>query len=851
MIPIKMQIKGFLSYQDRATIDFTGLDLACITGSNGAGKSSLLDAMTWALFGQARKRDDSVINNYSEYAEVEFEFSYEGNHYRILRAKHRDKPTILEFHIQAANTWKPLTEKSVRDTEDRICETLKMDYDVFINASFFLQGKADQFTQQRPGDRKKILSSILGLDSWEGYRLNAVEHRKKTEESLSLLDGRMQEIQAELNESITRHQALENLNNQTQDLTKAKEAQRKLVESLKKDQDRVDEIKLSAADLEHKIASSRKSLEDLSGKLGNLNRQKEEADTILAQSESIERQAEELKDIQIKLQEMDSLSSKFTDQQMLRQSLVAKIDKERSNLEQEYKSLSVANEEVSLAQQEAEPLKQKLDKSKSIIAEYDSVIESFGDVETQLADAIKRAADARAENPRLKQEMDNLKQQIETLESEESPDCPFCGHEICAGEKDALIEKLKSEGKKMGDRYRNNSSFLSNAEETVKSLEKKSKDLGVAKTSKSREETTAVQFSTRLQSFTELIGKWETSNQARFNEVKSLLDNDNFALDSRQNLKDLESEMIATGYDPNLHSTLREAASKANVVNQAVITLEKARSTAEQVGPQITFTRQQIEEKDADVKNSVSLLAELERKLGEMANGTNGYADAVSDLAVIEKRDNELRMELGAAKQKVDVLKVLKERLEKMAKEREEISKTIENIKTLERAFGKNGVPALLIEQALPEIENKANEILNKLSGGDMRVRFITQAAYKDDKREDMKETLDIQISDPVGTREYEMFSGGESFRVNFAVRLALAEVLSQRAGAKLQMLVIDEGFGSQDSQGRQRLLEAINLVRKDFSKILVITHIEELKDAFPHQIEVEKTPTGTQLKAK
>ena len=63
-----------------------------------------------------------------------------------------------------------------------------------------------------------------------------------------------------------------------------------------------------------------------------------------------------------------------------------------------------------------------------------------------------------------------------------------------------------------------------------------------------------------------------------------------------------------------------------------------------------------------------------------------------------------------------------------------------------------------------------------------------------------------------------------------------------------MQTLVIDEGFGSQDAQGRQRLVEAINLVRDDFEKILVITHLEELKDAFPTRIEVEKTLEGSQL---
>ena len=130
-----------------------------------------------------------------------------------------------------------------------------------------------------------------------------------------------------------------------------------------------------------------------------------------------------------------------------------------------------------------------------------------------------------------------------------------------------------------------------------------------------------------------------------------------------------------------------------------------------------------------------------------------------------------------------------------------------------------------------------------------MSIRFATQAEYKDKKRDELKETLDILISDSAGTRDYEMYSGGEAFRVNFAIRLALSEALAGRKGARLQTLVIDEGFGSQDAMGRQRLVEAINLVRGDFAKILVITHLDELKDAFPTRIEVEKTGNGSTVR--
>ena len=78
MIPVSLKISNFLSYHDPVTLDFTGFDLACISGSNGAGKSSLLDAITWALFGQARRKDDALIHNNEKAAEVVFDFDVNG-----------------------------------------------------------------------------------------------------------------------------------------------------------------------------------------------------------------------------------------------------------------------------------------------------------------------------------------------------------------------------------------------------------------------------------------------------------------------------------------------------------------------------------------------------------------------------------------------------------------------------------------------------------------------------------------------------------------------------------------------------------------------------------------------------
>ena len=159
-------------------------------------------------------------------------------------------------------------------------------------------------------------------------------------------------------------------------------------------------------------------------------------------------------------------------------------------------------------------------------------------------------------------------------------------------------------------------------------------------------------------------------------------------------------------------------------------------------------------------------------------------------------------------------------------------------------AFGRRGVQAMIIETAIPEIEEEANRILSRMTDGRMHVKFETQR----DVRSGVGtiETLDIKISDELGTRSYEMFSGGEGFRVNFAIRIALSRLLAHRAGTRLQTLVVDEGFGSQDQDGRDRIVEAIQAIEPEFEKILIITHLEDLRDRFPVRIEVSKTPRGS-----
>jgi exonuclease SbcC len=211
----------------------------------------------------------------------------------------------------------------------------------------------------------------------------------------------------------------------------------------------------------------------------------------------------------------------------------------------------------------------------------------------------------------------------------------------------------------------------------------------------------------------------------------------------------------------------------------------------------------------------------------------------------LRKEDALIKAQLGAAQQKLSALGELAKQREAKQREHSQLAEECGLYQELKEAFGKRGVPAMMIEAAVPEIEASANHLLTRMTGGRMHVRFNTQ---KEIQSGETRETLDIQIADELGTRNYEMYSGGEAFRVNFAIRIALSQLLARRAGTQLQTLIIDEGFGVLDASGRERLVEAINAAQSDFQRILVVTHLDELKDAFPARIEITKGRDGSEI---
>jgi exonuclease SbcC len=848
MIPVKLTISGFLSYQDRVEVDFTLFNLACISGPNGAGKSSLLDAFTWALFGQARRRDDSLINLHSTTAEVTLVFEYETNTYKVQRTLPKGKTTSLEFQIREPSNgkWKALTGATLRYTQELIEHTLRLDYETFVNASFFLQGKADQFTQQKPSDRKRILGSILGLEVWETYRQRVNERRKSVESDITGLDGRTAEINAELSEETVRIERLETLQADLKHLAKVCKAQERLLEQARKVDATLAEQRKLVNMLGRQLESARQRQSELENRLVTRKQERENYTVMVSKASEIENSYASWLVQRAELERWDEVAARFREHEAKRQAPRMEIEAERARLTQEMEQLLLSQSQLQAQDGSRAELELQISIAQQGLDKAEQAISRRTELDADLQAARQRQADARAENPRLKAEMDQLKARIDQLSQTEGAACPLCGRSLETHDRVQLIEEIATQGREMGDRYRANQTYLKEADQKVSEIEAKIASLSRAESERLNFTQTFARLTEQVESIQQKKVDWEQNGAPRLANVQEILDSETYSMEARLLLASIDNELKAIGYDAAAHDACRYLEFNSRAIEGEYRALESARAALQPLEREIAETQSQhetlyteITQLQQEYDNSCANLAAADAQAPNLEVAEREYNDLL-------EQENSRRLEVGAAQQKVMVLKDLKVRLKDLTAQREDLARRVGQYKQLERAFGKDGVPALLIEQALPEIESRANNLLDRLSEGNMSVRFATQAQFKDKKREDLKETLDILISDGAGTRDYELYSGGEAFRVNFAIRLALSELLAKRAGARLQTLVIDEGFGSQDAMGRQHLIEAINQVKQDFAKVIVITHIDELKDAFPNRIEVEKTDHGS-----
>jgi exonuclease SbcC len=846
MIPLKLQMKNFMCYRDPAPLDFRGIHLACIAGDNGHGKSALLDAITWALWGKARSRyDDELVSAGQTDMEVEFEFALGDARYRIIRKRELAKRSrgSLDLQITDNGHFRSFTASTQRATQGRIDSILRMDYDTFINSALLLQGRADEFTVKPPAQRKRILADILGLSVYDEYEQRAKDLAREKEQAEREVQARIQEIDRELEHRPEYQHELEQAQAELASLSSQAKAEEEALHQLRDHMRTLEAQKSQLSDIDRRIQAGEAQLQDL-------DQQIDAQKARLATYESVLEQRQDIEDGHARLLKARDQEAQYS----VKLSALMALIEERTRLEtaivEAKKALEMQTHVISDRMVERSKLAGQLPSLQAELTGATSELDELAALRDQadagqqsIGDLSEEAAALEALNKQLKAHMATLDQNL-TLVQEPTPTCPLCSQDLSEDDRQRLIAQFQEQGSQQGDLYRGNVQRREEIDRQITALrrnvERIERELRRMPALQGRQATLQESVRQAQEAKAEL-----GEQQSLLDSLQEQLDRGAFAEQEQAHLAELDARISALGYDRASHDKARQTVSDLSGFEADKAELDRALQTIDELRAnlqQLAKARQQW---------ATSLDTDRQRH-AELSDALQGLEDLYRDLADKQQEVDELRGKegrarqvLGAAQQKLDYCGHLAGERKDRSGQLKALAEERGLYDQLRVAFGKKGVQALIIENVLPELEDEANRLLHRMTDGRMSVRFETQ---HDTKSGTAVETLDIRISDEHGPRSYEMYSGGEAFRIDFAIRIALSKLLARRAGAQLQTLIIDEGFGTQDAQGRQRLVEAINSIRDDFALIVAITHIEELKDAFPVRIDVYKTPLGSQI---
>ncbi len=849
MIPLKLHVRNFMCYRDNVPpLDFSGIHLACLTGANGHGKSALLDAMTWALWGKARaRRDDELIHLGQSEMEVEFTFDLGGTVYRIIRKRDSSKGgrSVLDLQVASEGTFRSIAEPSVRGTQAVIDRLLRMDYDTFTNSAFLLQGRADAFTVRTPAERKQVLGEILGLSLYDEYEQRAKDRVRETDRQVAEVEGMLRDIDRELARRPEYEVEHAQAEAEVARLSAAAKEAESALQALRRELQMLDQQKMQLRDLDKRLAQREQELAEAESHIRAGRQRLELYEQTLAERPQIEKSYADLATARQAEGGWNERLAGVVRVQERQRDLERAVDGARRELDLELGRLRERTGELERRARELPGHERDITMVRARLAELTEHQAERDQAQTQIQELNGEATALKVRNDQLRIEMDALKDKIDLLEREAAEaQCPLCGQTLSESHRDQLLAQFRGDGKLQGDAYRANQARCDEIEAAAARLQTRSRELDRELVGLVAQQKREAQLEQALSEAQRAAGDLEGVRH-ELGLIDRRLAGGDYATAERANLAQLAAELKALGYDAAAHRQAREQAAELAPYEAAYQRLQTAqeRRDQERTGLEEWQARQaRWQEAVAEDRARRDLLVADAARLPGVEAEAEGLAREVEDL---QAQSSRARLALGAAQQKLEHCRYQAVERERHVARRQKLAEEKAAFDELRLAFGKRGIQAMIIESAIPEIEVEANRLLARMTGGRMNVRFETQ---RETLAGDQVETLDIKISDELGTRDYALFSGGEAFRVNFAIRIALSKLLARRAGAQLQMLVIDEGFGTQDTEGRERLVEAINSIQDDFSRILVITHIEELRDQFPAHIEVFKTPDGSQV---
>lgn len=855
MKPIWLKIENFKSYGNKDNqIDFRGINIACISGNNGHGKSSIAEALTWCLFGrfestQGREKFKNIeyINHGKDYMAVTFEFEIDNTIYKIERRL--DKKTgnsKVEIYNKAPNgQYIPFSESGKRKKDQIIEKILKLNYKTFLNSVYLSQKRTEDFLIASPKERKEILSQILNLGVYDEIFEIAKEEKKELLISKTVLEKEISQIEMIVSERETILNNLKELNNKKEEIERQiNDIKVFREELLNTEKELLEQIRQTESNISE-IERLNKELNDINNRINQLNIKIEEINQRYLSNELyIQGEMQKLDGIKLRYENMLNKSNEYNELIKQYERMIGNINLIEANKRNAEKRIAEINKQLMDKENENS---ENMIKLKTLEENLGQIIKQKEEIDhlRKIYESKKHEySQLELRKKQLDDEIKTLRENYILFKNNKLSECPKCKRKLGPEDFEHIITEITNEGKEKANEQNEIKSKIDYLLKYLTDL-----DIKISKESDINKNITMLSSQ---------IGKIKGLIDKNVNDIKILLQQklefekqiDEIFIKQNELQKELsyiKKKMADINFNQDEFEKIKldlKTFEKLTENYNLILNKKNEKIIYEENLKELKVNREKLSKQIEGIdlskqKMNLNILREKQKSINEQYNSKNQQYEEKQVLLL------DVLKQLGSCEEKI---RQIEELIQKNAKLDIDLAETKRNIEILDIIIDLtniNGIKSEIIANTLPELEQEANNILKTLTGGNFTVWFETQ---KESSKGYLEETLQIKVQDSYGERDYELFSGGELFRINFAIRIALSKILLKRSGARIRMLILDEGFGSQDEFGRQVMVECLNSIREYFDVILVITHIEDFKDKFDRIILVEKDMEGSHI---
>lgn len=789
MILSKLRLENFKKYRSK-TIEF-GEGLIGIIGKNGSGKSTIFEAILFALYGEAKSRGNKELLRNANASDkdavvVELEFEFEGLLYRVIR-EFRGKTMTANAKLYKNEE---LITSGAKEVTASITSITKMSKDAFVNTLFASQKELTSLSTLKNEDRKKMIRRLLGLEKIDFVEKELIEKSRELKREIEafkevlLGEAEIKQKEEQIKENIASKEAL----------VKDEKSKTKELEALKsKDMEVKKELELFASTKEKKQKlASQLELTKNSKNIEILNQVK-----LNAEFHELEDKQEKLESLKPAAKEYANLQQQLKEQEKLREFYLKKegLQKEQVQLREQY---TKSKSDIAALEKACEGYDEFVLNAKSLeinLAVLQDTLNSKHTIENEL----------KAEIASEQKQIDVTNARIAKLkELGNEGACPTCTRPLLE-EYDNVINSL-----------------VGTVNEThQKKIDEYKKQLQNVQTQKSSFE---VEKKQKEKEFAELTSSVKII-ESKLKDLKSA--REHFALIEQKGLKNKQElkELEAYNYDEKTHEKIKSDFASLEPKYKLYISHETELKRLPVVKADLALVSKRIED----------LREKYQKKEAEF------------NLVIYDEEKHKAKLA-----EHEELLKVIDAKAAHLTEIKVKIAKIEGEIKNIEASLSNNEAQKkkvqtkkddLLdyekIKASLTEFKTRLNaKIAPRISeiASEMYAR-ITKGKYQ---HIEVSNDFDFFIYDEGKKYPIERFSGGEIDLANLVLRIAISKTLTELSGASsIGFLAFDEVFGSQDESRRMEILEAFHTIKEQYRQIFLISHEMEIKEMFERVVEL------------